>query len=299
MTTKRGFTFIEVILVIVILGIVAGISSEAIVRVYKNYAQQEAIHRASIKAELAITQIANRMEYAISKTVVKRRSATDDSISPIQIAPDEYEVLEWVGYDVDNFESYESNTNLKPGWSGFADLEASSKTSIVTRGSNLSLLKSIYYYLSYKQARISNIAIFIPDNYDFNNIGYKNSSTAGITFVRGTNNDEKIYLKNNLKYLKEQFKMAWSAYAVVPINCKKDIEGANLCQLELRYNFRPWEHQDYNSARVNKALLTTNVTVFRTYATENRVQIKLCVKERYGINSSLFAVSCKERVVFQ
>ena len=54
---KSAFSMIEVVFVIVVLGIVASIGSQIIVQVYESYIMQRAMHRTSIKTELAITQL--------------------------------------------------------------------------------------------------------------------------------------------------------------------------------------------------------------------------------------------------
>jgi len=59
-TLRRGFSMLELIFVIVILGIVSSIGAEIIANVYESYIVQRAQHRASIKTELAAIQIANR-----------------------------------------------------------------------------------------------------------------------------------------------------------------------------------------------------------------------------------------------
>ena len=65
---------LELIFVIVILGIVSSIGAEIIAKIYGQYIIQRAQHRASIKTELAATQIANRLRYAIPGTVYRIKS---------------------------------------------------------------------------------------------------------------------------------------------------------------------------------------------------------------------------------
>ena len=60
---KKGFTFVELIFVIIILGIISSIGSSAIVQTYQSYIMQRSVHSASINTELAINQLANRLTY--------------------------------------------------------------------------------------------------------------------------------------------------------------------------------------------------------------------------------------------
>jgi len=300
---RRAFTFIELVITMVILSIVAYIASGLIAKTYIGYNQTNAIHKSNLKVEIALSSIANRLEYAIDGTIVKRKSASDNSIDSIDQAPTDYTVLEWIGWDKDGFEANNivsgtaNSVTDRPAWSGFCNIQASSRNVIVTPGSDLQLADTIIQKLSNGKAAFSNsnVAIFFPGNYDFRSVGYKGATVKGLGLVNSYNSaSNRLFLSNNLNRITEHYKLAWSAYAILPINCT-----TNGCDLVLRYNFRPWKGEDYNSASVvrNQKLLATNVTVFKTYATQNRVHIKLCVKERFSLKNS--AAICKEKVVFR
>ena len=322
---RRAFTLIELIITMVILGIVAYVATDLIAKTYISYNRVNTLHKANLKVELALNNIANRLSYALSNTIVKRKSAKETNLAPIQRAPQDYQVLEWVGYDVDSFEAndYKGINPILSGWSGFCNIKSSTKTNIVTPGSDLSLASEIVYRLS--NAKVNNLAgsaIFFPENYNYNNIGYSTTTggVKGIEIVKNisTTISPNEFLLNdspNPKRVTEHYKLAWSAYAVVPTKppankkdnpCKEvhntvatDCTDEKPCNLCLKYNFRPWKGKDYDDTKVSASLLTTNVTVFKTFAVENRVHIKLCVKEQVaaGVNNSTSI--CKEKVVFK
>ena len=290
----------------VILSIVSYIASGLIAKTYIGYNQTNSIHKANLKAEMAITQIANRLEYAINSTQVKRKSANDNKIESIDQASTEYTVLEWIGWDKDGFEA---NNNLSgmseavkntSAWSGFCNIDASSKDYIITPGSDLEFEDDIINRLSNAKANLSNstVALFFPGNYDYRNIGYSNTpSSEGVAIVKSYNSAEnKLILKSPIKRVTEHYKLAWSAYAVVPVKYNKK-EGT--FELVLRYNFRPWIGESYQDKSVvaNEKKLATNVTVFKTYATQNRIHIKLCIKEKFSINKSISV--CRQKVVYK
>ena len=295
---KRAFTMIELIFTIIILSIVAYVATGLIAKTYMAYNRVNTLHKANIKVELALNNIANRLSYAIVGTVVKRKSGTNN-IEPINSAPDDYDILEWVGKDIDGFESQDANTS-KPGWSGFCNINSSTNTKIVTPGSDLNFLNTLITNLSVaKVTNLQNIAIFFPGNYNYRNIGYKDTSggTSGVAITNNyTANPNNPYftLSTPITRVTEHYKLAWSAYAVLPINC-----GTNGCNLELRYNFRPWNGEYYDSGvrTTPRSIMATNVTVFKTFATENRIHIKLCIKEKIGVNKTTSI--CKEKVVFR
>jgi len=67
MKTKKAFSLIEVVFVLVILGIVASISSQIIVQVYENYIIQKAIYKVNNQTEIVANQLVNRLTYRIEQ----------------------------------------------------------------------------------------------------------------------------------------------------------------------------------------------------------------------------------------
>jgi len=299
---KRAFTIIELIFTMVILGIVASIASGLIAKTYIGYNRANAINQANIQVELAITQIANRLDYAIGGTVVKRRSENNNSISSIDTAPQDYEVLEWIGWDKDGFNaSRDATAARKPAWSGFCDINASSGNSIATPGSDLAFANTVISNLSNASLSNSRVAIFFPGNYDYTNVGYSGTTgSGGVGIVTSiTHHPETLYIHPPAsKRITEHYKLAWSAYAVVPVDINASGDGT--FNLQLWYNFRPWNNIDYrNTTKGHKRYLAKHITVFKTYATQNRIHIKLCAKERIGLDVNSTISVCKEKVVFK
>ena len=296
---RSAFTLIELVITMVILSIVSYIASGLIAKTYMGYNQANSIHKANLKVEIAITQIANRLEYAIDSTVIKRKSESDASLDSIDQAPLDYEVLEWIGWDKDGFEAnnLDSGINVKDtsAWSGYCNINTSTSTIIDTPGSDLNFAEDIIVRLS--NAKVGHVALFFPGNYDYTNIGYKNTTggISGVGLIR-RHNANQIQLESPISRITEQYKLSWSAYAVVPTNYNSTEQTFDLV---LRFNFRPWDNEYYDSTSTkrNQKLLAKNVTVFKTYATQNRIHIKLCVKEKFGINKS--AAICREKVVFK
>jgi len=318
---RKAFTLIELIVTMVILGIVAYVATGLIAKTYISYNRVNTLHKANLKVEIALNNIANRLSYAIGGTIVKVKSATENDIAPIEIAPQNYQVLEWVGYDVDGFIANSSFVNpMKSAWSGFCDIQNSTKVKIKSPGSDLNFAKEVINNLS--KGKVNNLkksAIFFPGNYNYNNIGYANTTggTDGVNIVKFSNVDDTFTLYNitPAKRITEHYKLAWSAYAVVPAKqptnkldnpCKNvnntseaDCSSETPCNLCLKYNFRPWRGKQYDNSRVPYSILATNVTVFKTFAVENRVHIKLCVKEQIGVGVNNSTSICKEKVVFR
>lgn len=263
---RLAFSLLELIIVIIILGIVAAISSEIIAKVYENYIVQRAQHRSSIKTQLAINQIANRLQYAIPGTLIRRvgKTGTAENIaSPLGgTDPDSYNVLQWVASDADSFEAI-SNTGI-PGWSGFCDLDASSTTTISTPASDFTLANALQSNLGGP----GTFAIYFPGD----PVAYY-----------GTGAGSTITLTTPVSYIYERYKLAWTSYALV-------VEGGDLY---LYYNFLPTIGATIGTT---KSLLVKNVVNFKFEGRGQTTRIKLCLEENIGDSESIS--SCKEKAVF-
>ena len=264
---RKGLTMIEMIFVIVVLGIVASIGSEIIANVYKGYVLQRAQYRASIRTELALNQIANRLRYAIPKTVMVEEGG---ALIPItEVASHTSNRLQWVAYDGDSFEAIGSSTDRRPGWSGMIDLDGNiTSTSLSTPGSNLDLAKEIIENLGGSE---SNCRIYFPD---LNGSNYPVTGLSGSTLSVTMSQKDMVY---------ERYKLAWSSYALV-----KEGDG-----LYLYYNFSPVPKAALGN---EKSLLLNNVNIFRFRGAEGILRIKLCSSERITEDSNVTV--CKERVIF-
>jgi len=265
---------LELIFVIVILGIVTSVGAQIIAQVYESYIVQRAQYRATTKTELALQQIANRLRYAIPGTVVSRpnKTGTPTPITDIGAANANDKVLQWVGADGDSFEAISSDSNRKPGWSGFCDIDAYTpgSTSFPTPGSNLDLATTIIGNLG---GDIQNANIFFPHS----------TAAFGVDSATG----ETITLDNAIPSgtdIYERYKLAWSSYAL-------EVDGNN--DLILHYNFTPDIGASIDG---NSSILLHHVTNFRFKGSEGSLRIKICKWERVGEDANITA--CKEKVIF-
>ena len=274
-TIRKGFTMIELVMVIVILGIVSSIGASIIAQVYESYIVQRAQYRATSKTELALQQIANRLRYAIPGTVGARagKVATFEPIT--ELTNDSLRVLQWVGYDGDSFEAMTSAADRKSGWSGFCDIAAyvPDSTTLPTPGSNLGTATTIISNLG---GSIGDARIFFPQS-------------AGASFGVASGAGENITLDAAIPpgtRIFERYKLAWSSYAL-EVDANDD--------LWLYYGFIPDIGFPIGNTR---QLLLKNVTNFRFKGTEGAMRLKICKKEQIGMNSSSTIHACKEKVIF-
>jgi len=275
---RPALTLVELTFVIAILGIVASIGAEIIAQTYESYIVQRAQYRATVKTELALNQIANRLKNALPGTVITRSSITSSGYTFItNVTNPNEQVLQWVGADSDSFEAIGSATNRRPGWSGFCDLDASGPSTIVSPGSNLDLAVST----------ISNLGGNIGDAVLYfygTTTGSQPFSVYGISGATGRNFtlDTAIAAGNEIS---ERYKLAWSSYAL-------SVENGDLY---LYYNFTPVVGATPGSTR---ALLLSGVTNFKFRGSEGAIRIKICKEEQIGMSASNTIHACKEKVIF-
>jgi prepilin-type N-terminal cleavage/methylation domain-containing protein len=303
-THRNAFTMIELVFVIVILGIVASIGSQLIVQTYESYVQQRAIHRTGIKTELAITQLANRLTYRISNSMVARKPGHTGNTIPTDFYPatdvpigevDNYPILEWISYDFDARNAY-----MRPAWSGYCDVNASTYNRLITPGSTLTKVPLIATYYTGGD----DPAIIFAGDADYKT-GSSYSPTCmytsgGCLFPMTINVGNEGMKFNGGDRTKGQmiyteiYYLATTAFAVVPTN-KHQIDGHDVWDLRLYYGYQPWKGENYTQGR--SSTLLRNVSVMRYSKEANSIRIKLCSVEKTAIGGSISL--CKEKAVIR
>jgi len=307
---KKAFSLIEVIFVLVILGIVASISSQIIVQVYENYITQRAVYNVSTKTELAINQIVNRLTYSVMDSAIAKDPAdttnyTDPTSYRLLINLDsssdsDLVVLEWVGYDNDSF-----SAEAAPYWSGVANYEDANKSVFKTPASNLNDVNTIINNLSNTQVKLTDdgqhpAVIFQPrtgsgDKVDGECMGLVNNDSSCIYAV-SENNATSFNFDDTAKpkIISERYQLAWSAYALVPV-----LKTNGLYDLNLHYNYQPWlgAAEQYNSPNTSVSTLISNISVFKFTQSGGIIQLKLCATENIGQDFNIS--TCKEKAIIR
>jgi len=320
---RSGFSMIELVLVMTVLGIVASISSSIIVKVYEGYIIQRATYRASVSSEIVSTEIANRLTYSITQSLIARRvnTATRNlsdirSIQGLKTLSEadklKFGILEWIGYDNDSF-----SATHKPGWSGFNDINRSEEIGtsqtirVPTAGSNLNSAKQIIGYLGkvgQKNSTLLSDGAIIFNGGDYSNfrsydpscmgfVNYKCISRIKSPLLSGTNQEIRIYKNidsNQKKIVTDQYRLVWSAYAISPENENKE---KGTFDLVLYSNYQPWKNETYKNGDRN--ILARNVTQFKFFGQGSIIRFKICIREDTGFKDSDSFGICKEKVVIK
>jgi prepilin-type N-terminal cleavage/methylation domain-containing protein len=306
----KAFTLLEVIFVIVILGVVASIGSSIIVQTFDSYIIQRSVHDASIKTELAINQLANRLTYRMDLSLLARKPGQTGTVEGTDFYParsvpldkrETFTALEWISYDSDSFEAY-----LVPRWSGYCDLNSSQTTfnQIDSVGSNNNHMPTIIKHYTGTIDGTGGALRFLTASYGPEAYStaclYGGSGNQGCMFPVNTKNAKLFTFTGDgnrtagQMVYSEFYQYTTSAFAVVPE--KSDtINGLDVYDLNFYYGYQPWQNENYKNGK--KSTLLKNVSVFRFRKEENSIRLKICVIERISDTDQISI--CKEKAVIR
>ncbi|ERJ28963.1 hypothetical protein UNSWCS_2056 [Campylobacter concisus UNSWCS] len=305
---KRAFTLLELIIVIVILGIIAMMSFNAIMNIYSNYFQTRTVNELETQTEIALEQISKRLEHRIKPSVIARKPSggflpLNDSRVNLNSG---YEILEFIPYAYEIFNDVPSG-NKAGRYSGYADLTKSSPaTGLISPGSNfstevvetikdLTCKENASGCVDFKDKDGGVVAIFSDVYYDVqNSFGYKgilnlDIAKVGVKSIDGDTLEISGFAN---KQISEQYHLAYTANAIVPEQSADPKDTANgVFDLNLYYDYRPWMGQGYKNGE--KATLAKNVTRFVFIEKNGVIVLKLCMRAK---NSEI--TICKSKAVY-
>lgn len=317
---KRAFTLLELVVVIVVLGIIAMMSFNAIMNIYSNYFQTKTVNELETQTEIALEQISKRLEHRIKPSVIARKTdgaflALNDSGVNLDA---KYEILEFIPYAYEIFNdviSLDANDHVieqggKAGrYSGYVDLAKSSPaTGLISPGSNfttgvIETIKDLTCRedtnatcVDFKNKDGGVVAIFSDVYYDVqDSFGYKGDITKldiAKVGVKSTDGDTLEISGFGGKQISEQYHLAYTANAIVPEQSADPKDAANgVFDLNLYYDYRPWMGQGYKNGE--KATLAKNVTRFVFTEKNGVIVLKLCMRAK---NSEI--TICKSKAVY-
>ena len=310
---KRAFTLLELVVVIVVLGIIAMMSFNAIMNIYSNYFQTRTVNELETQTEIALEQISKRLEHRIKPSVIARKTdgaflALNDSGVNLNA---EYEILEFIPYAYEIFNDVPSG-NKAGRYSGYADLAKSSPaTGLISPGSNFSteVVETIKDLTCREDtsatcADCKNkdggvVAIFSDVYYNVqSSFGYSNG-TVPVSLdiakvgVKSTDGNTLEISGFGGKQISEQYHLAYTANAIVPEQSADPKDAANgVFDLNLYYDYRPWMGEKYKP-NGEKAILAKNVTRFVFTEKNGVIVLKLCMRAK---NSEI--TICKSKAVY-
>lgn len=314
---KRAFTLLELVVVIVVLGIIAMMSFNAIMNIYSNYFQTKTVNELETQTEIALEQISKRLEHRIKPSVIARKTdgaflALNDS--GVTLAQD-YEILEFIPYAYEIFNDVPSG-NKAGRYSGYVDLAKSSPaTGLISPGSNFSteVVETIKDLTCREDTNATCVdftkkdggvvAIFSDVYYNVqSSFGYSNGTVpvsldiakVGVKGGQSGLNGNTLEISGfDGKQISEQYHLAYTANAIVPEQSADPKDTANgVFDLNLYYNYRPWMGEKYKQ-NGEKATLAKNVTRFVFTEKNGVIVLKLCMRAK---NSEI--TICKSKAVY-
>lgn len=312
---KRAFTLLELVVVIVVLGIIAMMSFNAIMNIYSNYFQTKTVNELETQTEITLEQISKRLEHRIKPSVIARKTdgaflALNDSGVNLNA---EYEILEFIPYAYEIFNDVPSGSNKAGRYSGYADLAKSSPaTGLISPGSNFSteVVETIKDLTCREDTNATCVdftkkdggvvAIFSDVYYNVqDSFGYKGDITKLDIAKVGVKDGQRGINGNTLeisgfanKQISEQYHLAYTANAIVPEQSQSQADKNNgVFDLNLYYDYRPWMGQGYKNGE--KATLAKNVTRFVFTEKNGVIVLKLCMRAK---NSEI--TICKSKAVY-
>lgn len=313
---KRAFTLLELVVVIVVLGIIAMMSFNAIMNIYSNYFQTRTVNELETQTEIALEQISKRLEHRIKPSVIARKPsgeflALNDSGVNLDA---KYEILEFIPYAYEIFNDVPSGSNKAGRYSGYADLAKSSPaTGLISPGSNFSTevvetIKDLTCRedtnatcVDFKNKDGGVVAIFSDVYYNVqDSFGYKGDITkldiakVGVKGGQSGLNGDTLEISGfDGKQISEQYHLAYTANAIVPEQSADPKDAANgVFDLNLYYDYRPWMGEKYKQ-NGEKATLAKNVTRFVFTEKNGVIVLKLCMRAK---NSEI--TICKSKAVY-
>ena len=306
---RRGFTLLELIFVIVVMGILAKFGTNILVTTYQSYATSVTNTRLQFNTELALKQIANRLQYRIKDSVVAGVA------TPLATAGGGETTLQWIGYDIDGWlgnAATWTGAYYQPTWSGFIDVNAdptgliapptgflnSPATNVVAENTVIQALRANGSATNFN----ADAAIFFTGEnsstttyYGWGGVARNTQINTSAHRVGDTGAPNQLMDTTGATFagtdVYENYKLAWTAYAIET----RDFDGDGDDDLVLSYDFQPWTGDTL--ANGTAVLLLHNVDTFTFQAVGSSIQIEVCTHEQNLLGGGQYAI-CKETAIF-
>jgi len=271
---RKAFTMLELVFVIVIMGILAKFGTELLYQTYETYVYSNTLNRLEMQSEMAVKQIANRLQYRIKDSTIARNTP-GDAAEPIGSNSGDELVLEWIGMDIDGWRS-----SGAPTWSGFIDLAASSKDQLVSPGSTTASVDGAIFFIGSDVDLTSNFGWGGAIGDQSASIHPVNITGTAITPTAGD-------FSQSLGGVYEFYEFSTSAYGIY-----LDVD-----KLYFYYNYKPWNGESMTTVAGSRQLIMENVKTFQFTNIGDMLVIQICASDNDITGEGEYSI-CKEKLVF-
>ena len=287
---RRGFSMIELIMTIVLMGILAGGTYISLSKLYTKKNKAKAISELSFDSTRISNQIAALLSYRIPSSVIGY-DMSHEKFESIYNMSQTYGVLEWISQDFENYRA--------KNYSGFIDFDASD--------ANTNMLFSLDTNIS----KIPDDALIFAGSFDegeeysddFNeSFGWHGHNASKIFSIASASHDENITLDVKPDTIYEKYYLASSAFAIaraedVNATCRQGLTTKDDTLL-LYYNYKPWKGETFCDD-ANITILTNEASGFELDFVNGNLQFNLTLERQIRkTGKNLVVKISKEKVVF-
>jgi len=274
MVMKKGFTLLEMIVTIVILGILSAGTFVSLQHLYLRSAKSKAMSDLSVESQIIVEQVSALMYDRVPSSVIGY-NPTNNQFESIYTVDNNFTVLEWIGIA--------SEAHKIRAYSGFVDMNASDGTT--RRLSTPPSLNQTQLFATVR-AKFGGVHEFASDSVrlvfagsfddgaiyhsdDFNNtFGWHGNAANDVWHLASMNVDGNITLVLKPDEIYEKYYLVDSAYAVARgsdvniLTCNDDLNATTTANtLFLFYNFRPWKGETFCADIGTQGTRAGNVTI--------------------------------------
>ena len=291
---RRGFSMVELIMTIVLMGILAGGAYISLSKLYTKRAKTKAISELSLDSTRISSQISSLLAYRIPSSVIGY-DMSDESFESIYTMSHQYGILEWIGQD---FENYKAKY-----YSGFVDFDACDPVQDMLISPDTNITKIL--------AQDSDTALLFSGSFDegvgydsdFNeSFGWHGHGASKVFSINPASTDDNITLLTKPDTIYEKYYLTNSAFAIaraadVNASCRSSLETTDDTLL-LYYNYKPWLGETF-CADANVTILSEETSGFEVDFINGSLQFNLTLeREIKKSGKNLHVKISKEKVVF-
>ena len=314
---KRGFTLIEIIMSIVIVGILSAGILVAIKNLYIRAAKSTTISSYSMTSQLVLDSLSSMLYNRVPSTLIGY-NPSNGNFKSVYLIDNNFTVLEWIGMSVESFD--------RRDYSGFVDLDKSNRESLTLASYdiNKSAIDDMLRRKFGSGISLSNDGIAVIFAGSFDTGGFIDADEFNDSFGWHGNNHSKIYTINDINEsnitldskpdeIYEKYYFVDSAYAVArgadidkDASCIKDLNISSDkldSSLFLFFNYRPWKGEtfcaDPNGSKKdgNVTLLLNSVKGFEAGFVNDNIFFQLSMDGKIKGSQNRVKVS-KQKVIF-
>ena len=296
--SKKGFTLIEMIFVIAVTGVIAGMTFIQISQIYESLIQKNYSSEIQNEASVVSEQIVSRLSGAFKNSLAGADSTGGGGCKGLSdlTAGESKNILMWVAKSDESEKGvWDANRSTYIGWSGVVGNDDIATSTFDTPASNLESVESIIDSLVGETGTLSKnskspVALYF-------HTGGENGILAGKVCDEFYNDGSGAFKLHPIKregtdkitllsgsITSNRYSITHAAYAI-----ERDKNG-NLWL----YMFRPWLSEKPSSGKT-KSLLARNVSQFGFKYDGGLFRINICLSKTVN---GFKLEGCKERVVF-